>query len=1184
MTSKANSISPAIAVIREAKKPKGQAVFLPKNTSNQSDKGRERVPLSDGTLSSAGLLKISCRDAPILQRDHVGAIFAGLKIERLGFTSGRLEIAGWNIGSHSLTMLADGQECAVSLNRTARPEVLDAYHAGADMGGGFLLSTEFLPSRTYQLRWKFQEFNLDFHLADLKENALQSASTGVLDNISANFVISGWAVAGTQRGPCVIQARINGVSAAMGKANLMRADLMHVSRGHMHGGFSFAIPHQAITDTCPLIEVFADGHLLTNGRTTIDLRSRMSLEVLHISDGHLNARVVGWPGGDLRAHLYIDGHYASDVFFVRTKDAGKHEATASQRLPEACCDAHPHLYQLKIVSKNGRIESDVVTLAYPRYTFHLDNVDEREIAGWAFCNDDEQPLALRIDSGAVTVGELLVNMPRPDVAAQFPRVSNACGFVHKLPPSRKSRPEVFRFIDVDRNISIAEVSRFHAYDKLTALACGLATDQDCASAHAALALAPLVIGDSGLASQSTRHLPLGSQSTGNEVCVIVPIYEGLAETIECLDSVMRATNTMPVKYVVVNDCSPRPEIVDYLHYLEEHAPSNFSFIHRQKNGGFSEAVNMGIIAAGDADVILLNSDTVVQDFWVDRLFAAATSAPRIGTVTPFSNNAEICSLPYLCNAAPIQDPEQALMFDRLAQKANKGRVVDIPVAVGFCMYIKRACINEIGRFDAGLWGRGYGEEVDFCMKASAGGWRHVLAADVFVVHRGNVSFGAEKFDRIKKSSTKISELYPFYDRVIHRFLAEDPVGPLRRRINLRIIGANLQRGRILHICHGYGGGTLQYVSDLMMLHEEAGFQPLCLYIHGDGTAELRMDLSGSPLSSIFNGESVEKYFLDEFDCLREDISILQFDEVHVHSPFGLDFSFMHWLVDTHVARFTVHDYAWISPRPNLFNSQGGYCEESNDGLGDGSLQQSEIHPGLKGLVDQVGGDITRYRTEFAKILGKAKTVFAGGVDVVKRLVNHGIKADFKVAPHPAPQGSLLLEGTSVRRIYRGGPIKVAVFGGLSDIKGFWQILECAQEAKSKKIAIEFIIFGFTLDDGKFADLPNVKVLGRYEEKELKGLVHRHRPDCALFLNQGPETYSYTLSHAFRLGVWPIATDIGVPAERIRDKGFGTVIDLKSTAQDVLQTITRLMGDYHYKTASHPELEKASSFLEYASTV
>lgn len=65
---------------------------------------------------------------------------------------------------------------------------------------------------------------------------------------------------------------------------------------------------------------------------------------------------------------------------------------------------------------------------------------------------------------------------------------------------------------------------------------------------------------------------------------------------------------------------------------------------------FHGHVDRGIAVGGPAggDVVLLNSDAVVTEGWLDALLRCAGSSPHIGTITPFSNNAEICSFPVFC--------------------------------------------------------------------------------------------------------------------------------------------------------------------------------------------------------------------------------------------------------------------------------------------------------------------------------------------------------------------------------------------------------------------------------------------------------------------------------------------------------------------------------------------------------
>ena len=67
-----------------------------------------------------------------------------------------------------------------------------------------------------------------------------------------------------------------------------------------------------------------------------------------------------------------------------------------------------------------------------------------------------------------------------------------------------------------------------------------------------------------------------------------------------------------------------------------------------------------------------------------------------------------------------------------------GRPVDIPVGVGFCMLVPVAMIHEVGLLDP-IFGRGYCEEVDWCLRAKQFGYRNVLAPSAFVYHIGNAT-------------------------------------------------------------------------------------------------------------------------------------------------------------------------------------------------------------------------------------------------------------------------------------------------------------------------------------------------------------------------------------------------------------------------------------------------------------
>jgi hypothetical protein len=69
---------------------------------------------------------------------------------------------------------------------------------------------------------------------------------------------------------------------------------------------------------------------------------------------------------------------------------------------------------------------------------------------------------------------------------------------------------------------------------------------------------------------------------------------------------------------------------------------------------------------------------------------------------------------------------------------------ELPTGNGFCMYIRRSVIDRVGVLDEAAFPQGYGEENDFCQRASAQGLRHLIAGNVLVRHARSQSFGHER--------------------------------------------------------------------------------------------------------------------------------------------------------------------------------------------------------------------------------------------------------------------------------------------------------------------------------------------------------------------------------------------------------------------------------------------------------
>ena len=296
------------------------------------------------------------------------------------------------------------------------------------------------------------------------------------------------------------------------------------------------------------------------------------------------------------------------------------------------------------------------------------------------------------------------------------------------------------------------------------------------------------------------------------VSVVIPVYRDLQATQACLRSVIDSGLPDDTTITIIDDMSPEEDVSEYCQEVAEEF--GFKLLSNEENLGFVRTANKGFTLCPDADIILLNSDTIVPHGWVQRLQACAYREPDVGTVTPFSNNGTICSYPIfpLPNELPREWPTAEL--DRLFQSANAGLYAEIPTAVGFCMFIKRSCLNQTGPFDEEKFGQGYGEECDFSLRASALGWKHVIAADVFVYHEGGASFASESSERKRKADKVMDELHPDYHKIVSEFLQADPLYNFRMRVDAaRIAEKTSDCSAILEEHFRYSQSILERVAE-----------------------------------------------------------------------------------------------------------------------------------------------------------------------------------------------------------------------------------------------------------------------------------------------------------------------------------------------------------------------------------
>jgi GT2 family glycosyltransferase/glycosyltransferase involved in cell wall biosynthesis len=621
-----------------------------------------------------------------------------------------------------------------------------------------------------------------------------------------------------------------------------------------------------------------------------------------------------------------------------------------------------------------------------------------------------------------------------------------------------------------------------------------------------------------------------------KIDIIVPIYRDYALTMECIYQAIATTEHDPVELVVVDDCSPEPELT---HALRRIADDNrITLLVNDENQGFVRSVNRGMQHNPDRDIVLLNSDAIVFGDWLSRMKKCAERDVGIATVTPFTNSGTICSYPDFLEDSPNPLELDYSEIDRIAATVNAGEHVDAPTGIGFCMFIKRAALDDIGYFDETAFGTGYGEENDFCLRGQARGWRDVIATDIFVRHVGGASFQGEKAGRINNAMKVLDGRYPSYHADVKAYCERDPARPYRARLDMSRLRRQMRDRNILIVSHTRGGGTEEHIQERVARLGRDGVSAFRL--RADSTRPRFVRLFHQDVPDVPN---LPAYDLSSEASLAELATILRMLEIR-----EIDFhhlaDFWPGAVDRFqvLARqagltytFTAHDYLSICPRINLVDATGFYCGEPNS---------ARCNQCLRKNGNEFGADnILTWRTAYGELLRGAADVIVPDQDVSNRLSGYFDGVKFQVVPHddvihaPAPK----------HRRSVPSPLRIGVIGAISPIKGLDVICNAARTAEAEGHDVQFVVVGYTSNDEKSAAY-GIEITGSYENDQVMTIIEQSRLDAIFLPSVWPETFSYTLSIALRTGLPIIAFDIGAIARRLTATDRKLILPLE-TARD-----------------------------------
>ncbi len=644
---------------------------------------------------------------------------------------------------------------------------------------------------------------------------------------------------------------------------------------------------------------------------------------------------------------------------------------------------------------------------------------------------------------------------------------------------------------------------------------------------------------------------LANAASPPRVSVVVPVFNAAEDLQRCLEALIRHTRA-GARLIIVDDASTDPQVTEVL--ASYRGRPGIEILVNPANLGFTRSCNRGIEAAGRDDVVLLNSDTIVPQRWLENLTVAARATPRTGSATPLSDNAGAFSAPEIGGANVTPHGLSASDVSRLVAQASIVSFPEVPTGHGFCLYLRRELLDAVGgNLDAEAFTRGYGEENDLCMRGLRAGFRHVLDDRTYVLHRQGASFGAERAPLLAAARDTLDRRYPEYARLVQALATDEAMLAVRWRVRRAFArtSAAPPRPRVLFVISTLTGGTPLTNLDLMRALEDR-YEPWLL--HSDRRELTVMRLAKGELMEVERRLlerpiSLALHASEEYDqavaelLLRHAIELVHIRHLAWH---GLALPSVARVLGIGVV-LSLHDFYVVCPTIKLLDERMEHCAgRCTPAAGEcrAELWSASEVPPLKHRF------VHRWRAMMRPALEACDALVTTSartreivLDAYPELTRRGIR----VIPH----------GRSFPTFARpcvpdaqGGSLRVLVPGNLSTAKGA-EILRGMAAADGGR-RLEFHVLG---DPGMLEPGPGLVLHGRYRREEFGARAEEIAPHLGAILSVWPETYCHTLTELWAAGLPVFALDGGAVGERIRAHGGGWL----SASRDPRELLASLLA-------------------------
>ncbi|KFE33456.1 glycosyltransferase [Thioclava atlantica] len=619
-------------------------------------------------------------------------------------------------------------------------------------------------------------------------------------------------------------------------------------------------------------------------------------------------------------------------------------------------------------------------------------------------------------------------------------------------------------------------------------------------------------------------LPAPARGEGGtaKIVLVMPVFNALDLLREALSRIERHTDH-DWHLILIEDASSDPQVRPFLRNWARdlsRAP-RVTLLENPTNLGFVGSVNRGFARIRaqfpGRSVILINSDALVPAGWASRLIAPLRD-PAVASVTPMSDNAEILSVPIPGGGAlPVGAVDRIDAAARLLTPELTR--ADLPTGIGFCMAISPRFLARLPAFDP-CFGKGYGEETDWCQRAGVLGGRHVGIGNLFVEHRGTQSFDVERKSKLlARNHAQVLRRHPCYEPALARFLSDDPLAPARMALALAAAGAVQDAPVRLWLGHALGGGAERYLRERIAEEIARGHSAVVLRVGLRHRWQLELHQAcGTLVARSDDDEQITRLV-----ALLGTRRVVYSCGVNDPDPISLPKMLLR-LSKGQELEVLFHDYYPISP---------SYCLLGQDGLYHGPPR-----PGTPIAADPahrwagLPGGLDEWQAAWGELISSAQrlVVFSRASRDIVAQVWPEAASRIVISPHQVQSGAAL-RSPAIRP--GAAPPVIGVLGNIGAQKGAAIVARLSHDL-ARSGAAQLVVIG-NLDPHYRLARPAL-VHGSYEPKDLPLLVSRYGITGWLIPSIWPETFSFTTHEALATGLPVACFDLGAQAEAVSGAG------------------------------------------------